>query len=63
MGKKHQAGRPSVVVPNMDERRDFSDSESERVLRAAALAIARELGRQAADDIFNEVYNLLKDGK
>ena len=31
---------------------DFSDPESQRVLAAAALAVARELGRQAAREFF-----------
>ena len=34
---------------------DFSDRESQRVLSAAASAVARELGRQAAREHFAEV--------
>ena len=34
---------------------DFSDPESQRVLSAAASAVARELGRQAAREHFAEV--------
>jgi hypothetical protein len=34
---------------------DFSDRESQRVLAAAARAVARELGRQAAREYFAEV--------
>jgi hypothetical protein len=33
---------------------DFSDLESQRVLRAAAFAVAGELGRQAAREYFAE---------
>jgi hypothetical protein len=34
---------------------DLSDPESQRVLTAAARAVARELGRQAARDYFAEL--------
>jgi hypothetical protein len=34
---------------------DFSDAESQRVLTAAACAVARELGRQAAREYFAEL--------
>jgi hypothetical protein len=34
---------------------DFSDPESQRVLAAAAAAVARELGRQAAREYFAEL--------
>jgi hypothetical protein len=34
---------------------DFSDPESQRVLAAAARALARELGRQAAREYFAEL--------
>jgi hypothetical protein len=34
---------------------DFSDPESQRVLRAAARAVAYELGRQAGGEYFAEV--------
>ena len=34
---------------------DFTDRESQRVLSAAARAVARELGRQAAREYFAEV--------
>lgn len=34
---------------------DFSDRESQRVLAAAACAVARELGREAAREYFAEV--------
>lgn len=33
---------------------DFSDLESQRVLAAAARAVARELGREAAREYFDE---------
>ena len=42
------------------ERTDFSDAESQRVLAAAACAIARELGRQAAREFFNKTLGKLK---
>jgi len=31
---------------------DFQDEESQRVMRAAAIAVAGELGRQAARELF-----------
>lgn len=34
---------------------DFSDHESQRVLAAAARAVARELGREAAREYFAEL--------
>ena len=34
---------------------DFSDLESQRVLAAAARAVARELGREAAREYFAEL--------
>ena len=34
---------------------DFNDPESQRVLAAAASAVARELGRQAAREYFAEL--------
>lgn len=34
---------------------DFSDQESQRVLTAAARAVAHELGRQAAREYFAEL--------
>jgi hypothetical protein len=43
------------------ENQDFSDSESERVLTQVSLALARELGRQAADDLFDALHDLTKD--
>jgi hypothetical protein len=36
---------------------DFSDVKSQRVLAAASMAVARELGRQAARDYFAELLN------
>lgn len=35
---------------------DFSDPESQRVLTAAALAVARELGREGAREYFAELF-------
>jgi hypothetical protein len=37
-----------------DSGQDFGDSESQRVFGAAALAVARELGRRAAHEYFAE---------
>jgi hypothetical protein len=34
---------------------DFSDAESQRVLTAAARAVAREMGREAAREYFAEL--------
>ena len=39
---------------------DFSDVESQRVLAAAARAVARELGREAAREYFAEVIGKSK---
>ena len=39
---------------------DFSDPESQRVLRAAAYAVAGELGRQAAREYFAELIGRRK---
>jgi hypothetical protein len=50
MGQKH-AQRPVVVEP---EQEDFSDPESERVLKAAMFALIDVLAREAADDYINE---------
>jgi hypothetical protein len=36
---------------------DFSDLESQRVLEAAATAVARELGREAARQCFAELIS------
>ena len=56
--------KPRLVRPNpsspcqkqADMRRsgDFSDPESQRVLDAAARATARELGRQAARELWDQ---------
>jgi hypothetical protein len=43
-----------LVEPRPD-RPDFSDRESQRVLTAAAAAVARELGREAAREYFAEL--------
>ena len=42
------------VAPQVDDPVDFSDLESQRVLRAAARAVARALGREAAREYFAE---------
>lgn len=39
---------------------DFSDHESQRVLAAAACAVARELGREAAREYFGELIGKRK---
>lgn len=41
---------PSDAKPNGSA--DFGDAESQRVLTAAARAVARELGREAAREYF-----------
>jgi hypothetical protein len=50
---KNPTSRPppsALTVPEADPKpmRDFSDSESQRVLTLAARVVAYELGRQAA---------------
>ena len=54
--------RPSNDVRDWPgvEPRDFSDGESQRVLAAAARAVARELGRQAAREYFAELIGKSK---
>ena len=41
---------------------DFSDAESQEVLRAAACSVARELGRQAARECFEAAIEKRKVG-
>jgi hypothetical protein len=53
--------RSSTIVAARVDREDFSDSESQRVLEAAALAMIDVLARQAADDYINEQSNQPKD--
>jgi hypothetical protein len=54
--------RPSDDVSDKPAGRatDFSDGESQRVLAAAARAVARELGRQAAREYFAELIGQSK---
>lgn len=47
------APKGPVLVPKSDA--DFSDPESQRVLTAAARAVAGELGRQAAREEFDRI--------
>ena len=50
------ARRPLAIVDTKSgPLADFSDPESQRVLAAAAGAVARELGRQAAREYFAEL--------
>jgi hypothetical protein len=39
-----------------EDREDFSDAESQRVLKLAAFAMIDVIARQAADDYINELY-------
>lgn len=48
------ASNAKTVGPRADQV-DFSDPESQRVLRAAARAVACELGREAAREYFAEL--------
>ncbi len=48
-----RVSEPLQANPNRSA--DFSDIESARVLTAAARAVARELGRQAAREYFAEL--------
>ena len=48
--------RPLTLVETKSvQPTDFSDLESQRVLAAAARAVARELGREAAREYFAEL--------
>ena len=50
------ARRPLAVVETKSvQPTDFSDRESQRVLAAAACAVAGELGREAAREYFAEL--------
>lgn len=42
------------------QRADFRDAESQRVFSEAALAVARELGREAAREQFAELIGKTK---
>ena len=53
---------PASITPNVD-RLDCSDFESQRVLTAAACAVARELGRQAAREYFAEAIEQWKGSR
>jgi hypothetical protein len=58
-------GRSAGRIPRLgcSTRRalvDFMDPESQRVFRAAAQGVARELGRQAAREYFTEVVSKRK---
>ena len=46
---------PTLVVSESVRQTDFGDTESQRVLRAAAGAVAREIGRRAAREYFDEL--------
>lgn len=50
----------TLVVTKSAPSADFSDRESRRVLAAAACAVARELGREAAREYFAEVIGKAK---
>jgi hypothetical protein len=52
---RQSARRPLILVPKSAQGTDFSDTESQRVLSAAAHAVARELGREAAREYFAEL--------
>lgn len=53
---------PSIVSPPITKPIanpvDFSDPESQRVLTVAARAVARELGREAAREYFDELVSI-----
>ena len=59
---KPQARSPLTLVEPSPVRplADFSDRDSQGVLRAAAEAVARELGRQAAREYFAELIGRSK---
>ena len=47
-------GRPPEDADVRNQPADFTDPESQRVLDAAARAVARELGRQAARELWDQ---------
>lgn len=53
----------TVVEKKSVQPADFSDVESQRVLRAAAYVLAGELGRQAAREYFAELIGRRKPPK
>jgi hypothetical protein len=60
-GKMRRLSRDSRVSFRLVEAKpvtsDFADGESDRVLGAAARAVAHELGRQAADEYFDALIS------
>jgi hypothetical protein len=50
----------SDAATSVNHEGDCSDPESQRVLSAAALAVARALGRQAAREYFAELLGTSK---
>ncbi len=50
----------TFVTTKSVQAADFSDGESQRVLAAAARAVARELGREAAREYFAELIGKRK---
>ena len=59
----HASPVPACQAANDTQRSDFSDTESHRVFSDAALAIARELGREAAREQFAELMTRIKAPK
>lgn len=61
-GRSMRTDRPtgdSSDGERLDEcRADFGDTASQHVLASAALAVARELGRQAAREYFQDLVQL-----
>jgi hypothetical protein len=59
---KHVAEfRASRLTAKEVEKIDFSDLQSQQVLAAAARAVARELGREAAREYFAESLKRSRD--
>jgi hypothetical protein len=59
------AGQPArhpltIVEAKPDAPADFTDTESQQVLAAAARVVARELGREAAREYFAELIGKRK---
>jgi hypothetical protein len=49
-----------LKCPKAETESDFRDSESQRTIRALSLAWARAMGREAANEYFDQLINARK---
>jgi hypothetical protein len=49
-----------LTCPQVETRADFRGVESQRTIRAMALAWARAMGREAANEYFDQLINARK---